>query len=239
MKYIHTKDLDKESIDVDGLQIEVNRKRIKNLYLWVYHTKGEIIINVPVHVSQKRIYTFIQSKLDWLKKTHLRYKNNHEITPEIDIKNNAHYLGKLYPLIVQKSKTKNQVVFQNSTFELQLKDKNTMSNRQKLLIEWYRSELKKIIPSLLSKWERTIQVRVNGWNLRKMSARWGSCDTYERKILFNVELAKKPIACIEYIIVHELIHLLERNHNQKFYKYMDKYLPNWKHLKKELNQKYD
>ena len=102
--------------------------------------------------------------------------------------------------------------------------------------EWYRTELKKIIPELIEKWEKRMNLKVNEWQVKLMKIKWGSCNIEKKRIWLNLELAKKPIYCLEYIIVHEMVHLLERHHNDKFLYYMDTYLPNWKQLRTELNK---
>ena len=101
--------------------------------------------------------------------------------------------------------------------------------------EWYRAELKNIVPALIDKWEKKIGVQMEDWSIRSMKTKWGSCNIKAKRILLNLELAKKPLRCLEYIIVHEVIHLLERYHNDIFLAYMNTYLPSWKKLKRELN----
>ncbi|EIM74402.1 hypothetical protein A3SI_16125 [Nitritalea halalkaliphila LW7] len=116
-----------------------------------------------------------------------------------------------------------------------VKPSYTTEQKAELLKEWYRAELKEVLAELLPKWEKILGVRANEVKVQTMRTKWGSCNTDKGNLLFNIELAKKPYDCIEYVVVHELAHLLERTHNDNFIAYLDKYLPNWKHLKEELN----
>jgi predicted metal-dependent hydrolase len=112
----------------------------------------------------------------------------------------------------------------------------SFEKRHELMTEWYRGELKKQIPSIIDKWEKILNVKVEDWQVKKMKTKWGSCNIEKKRIWVNLELAKKPEHCLEYIIVHEMVHLLERHHNERFQYYMDTYLPNWRKLKTELNK---
>ena len=103
------------------------------------------------------------------------------------------------------------------------------------MTEWYRKELRELIPPLIAKWEPILGVRVNEFGIKKMKTRWGSCNPEVKRIWLNLELAKKSPTCIEYVLVHEMAHLLERSHNETFVAYMDKFLPNWRAIKAELN----
>lgn len=112
---------------------------------------------------------------------------------------------------------------------------STKEQRERILLEWYRSELKKQIPGLISKWENIIGVKVNSWGVKLMKTRWGTCNPKAKRIWINLELAKKSPRCLEYIIVHEMVHLLEKHHNKRFYAFMKQFLPNWREIKAELN----
>jgi predicted metal-dependent hydrolase len=118
---------------------------------------------------------------------------------------------------------------------LQVKENATTEEKAMLMKEWYRKELKKIVPPLIEKWEPIIGVKSNSWGIKVMKTKWGTCNVDEKRIWLNLELSKKPLNCIEYIIVHELVHLLERSHNDKFVFYMDKFMPKWRQYRDELN----
>jgi hypothetical protein len=107
--------------------------------------------------------------------------------------------------------------------------------RQKILDHWYRKELKEMIPPLIEKWQQIMSLQVNAWGVKKMKTRWGTCNTMARRIWINLELGKKPVQCLEYIVVHEMVHLLERKHNERFVAHMDKLLPQWRSLRNQLN----
>jgi hypothetical protein len=130
-----------------------------------------------------------------------------------------------------------KVVLKNKKFiELHIKPNTSTAKRHEILTEWHRSELKKSIPPLIEKWEKILNVKVNEWYVKQMKTKWGSCNIEKKRIWLNLELAKKPEHCLEYIIVHEMVHLLERHHNDRFLYFMDTYLPNWRKLKDELNK---
>jgi predicted metal-dependent hydrolase len=118
---------------------------------------------------------------------------------------------------------------------LYVRPNSTKERRQKLLNDWYRQQLRAAIPTFLEKWQKEIGVTIGEWGIKRMKTKWGSCNLQARRIWLNLELAKKSPRCLEYIIVHELVHVLERKHNNRFYGYLTKYLPDWKEIKKELN----
>jgi len=120
--------------------------------------------------------------------------------------------------------------------DLHVKPETPTSKRHEIMTEWYRVQLKNQIPAIISKWEKILKIKVGDWKVQQMKTKWGSCNIEKKRIWINLELAKKPEHCLEYIIVHEMVHLLERHHNDKFLYYMDTHLPNWKQLKTELNK---
>ena len=128
-----------------------------------------------------------------------------------------------------------KVILKNKTYiDLYVRPGTPIEKRHGIITEWYRVELKKQIPAMIDTWEKQLNIKVNDWQIKQMKTKWGSCNIEKKRIWINLELAKKPDCCLEYIIVHEMIHLLERTHNDRFFYYMDKYLPNWKQLKTQL-----
>ena len=145
-------------------------------------------------------------------------------------------MGHPYILNVIESKEKQRVELRDRKYmELYIRPGHTKDKREKLLREWYRKELKALIPEYIQKWEKIIGVKVEDWGVKLMKTRWGTCNVRDKRIWINLELAKKNSRCLDYIIVHEMVHLLERKHNEQFKAYMDRFLPNWKSIKKELN----
>ncbi|MDY0078362.1 MAG: SprT-like domain-containing protein, partial [Bacteroidales bacterium] len=117
-----------------------------------------------------------------------------------------------------------------------IRPKSSREQKQIAINEWYRSELKKLIPEIIEKWEHKIGVQVSEWQVKQMKTKWGTCNIEKKRIWINLELAKKPIHCLEYIVVHEMIHLLERHHNDRFLSLMEKHMPQWKFYREELNR---
>lgn len=128
------------------------------------------------------------------------------------------------------------VVVKHKTIELYVKPRTSFEKKQKIIDDWYRNQLKELTIPIVEKWESVMGVSVNEIGVRKMKTKWGTCNNETKRIWLNLELAKKPFHCIEYIIVHELVHLLERNHNERFLTYMDKFMPEWRTLRQELNR---
>ena len=147
-----------------------------------------------------------------------------------------YYQGKRYLLnVVYTNKKQRVIIRKNSQIDLYVREGSTKEQRKRVMMEWYRSELKKQIPALIGKWEKKIGVSVNSWGVKLMKTKWGTCNPKDKRIWFNLELAKKNPRCLEYIVVHEMIHLLEKHHNEKFYAYLEQFFPNWKEIKSELN----
>lgn len=223
---------------IDNYKIDVIKKNIKNLHLSVHPPSGRIRIASPSRLSDETIRLFAISKLPWIKKHIKRFNNQDRQTEREYISGESHYVfGTRYLLNVIPTNSKSQVTIRNRKFiDLYVKEGSTKAQRAKLLNEWYRHQLKDQMPALIDKWEKEIGVGVNEWGIKKMKTRWGSCNIKSKRIWINLELAKKPIECLEYIIVHEMIHLLVRKHNEKFKAYMNKFVPQWSQYKEELNR---
>jgi len=124
----------------------------------------------------------------------------------------------------------------NSALELHVQQNISAAQREEVLKQWYREQLRALIPPLLQKWQDALGVKVSEWGIKRMKTKWGSCNTKSRRIWLNLELAKKPVQCLEYIIVHEMLHLLEKKHNEIFISYIDKFFPKWRFFREELNR---
>lgn len=227
-----------EEIIINDIKIDVIRKNIKNIHLGVYPPNGRVRLAVPTQISEDTIRLFLISKLHWIKKHQKNFQAQERVPPREYKQRESHYfLGNRYLLNIIDDAQRPKVVLNGKKFiDLHIPPNTPTQKRDKILKEWYRSELKKLIPPLIQKWEEKIGVQVNDWQIKQMKTRWGTCNINKKRIWLNLELAKKPLHCIEYIIVHEMVHLLERNHNKKFIGYMDTFLPNWRRLKEELKQ---
>ncbi len=227
-----------ERFTVNDIEIELIKKDIKNLHLSVLPPNGRVRISAPKRMDDEAIRLFAISKLSWIKKQRSKFKNQ-ERQPEREfVSGESHYfLGERYLLnVIYTNKRKQGVEIRNKTYlDLFVREGSNKEQRQKVMKEWYRGELKAIIPPLIEKWEPIIDVKVASWGVKHMKTRWGSCNTTAKRIWINLELAKKSPICLEYIVVHEMVHLLERHHNERFISYMGKFLPNWRSIKAELN----
>lgn len=225
-------------ITINDLSIDVVRKNIKNMHLSVYPPSGRVRIAAPLNIDDEAVRLFAISKLSWIKKNQRKFENQDRQSPRKFAERESHYFqGKRYLLRAIEHNAPSKVQLKTKTYiDLFVRPETSIEQRQIILNEWYRKELKKQIPLIIKKWEKIIQVVVNDWGVKQMKTKWGTCNIEEKRIWINLELAKKPSQCLEYIVVHEMIHLLERHHNDRFLYYMDKYMPQWKLYKEELNR---
>lgn len=226
-----------QQIDLGNIIVDVDQKDIKNIHLSVYPPTGRVRIAAPVRFDLETIRMFVISKLSWIKKQQDKFQKQSRETPRIYKSRESHYIfGKRYLLKVEAKAEKAEVLISHDKLILRVRPETTPEQKHILLQEWYREQLKALVPPYITKWEEILGVRVNDFGIKKMKTKWGACNIEAKRIWLNLELAKKPFECIEYIIVHEMVHLLERNHNDRFTAYMDKYLPQWRHLREELNR---
>lgn len=226
-----------QHIELGNIKIEVEQKDIKNIHLSVYPPNGAVRISAPSRMELDTIRVFAINKLQWIKQQQEVFNNQERETPREYLTKESHYfLGKRYLLKVLIHDEPPKVVLKHNTIELYVRPKSTEEKREEILDNWYREELRTIAEKMIPKWEKKMNVKASGFGIRKMKTKWGSCNTDTKRILLNLELAKKPLECIEYIVVHELVHLLERSHNQVFVAYMDKFLPKWRFYREKLNE---
>ena len=226
-----------QQIELGNIKIDVELKNIKNIHLSVYPPNGKVKISAPERMDLDTIRVFTISKLKWIKKQQEAFRNQERETPREYLTKESHYFkGKRYLLKVIEHNAKPKVILKHSAIELYIRPNATIEKRKQILDEWYRAELKKIVPKMIEKWEKKIGVKSNEFGIKKMKTKWGTCNTKAKRIWLNLEIAKKPFECLEYIIVHELVHLLERRHNEKFVKYMNEFMPKWRFYREELNR---
>lgn len=227
-----------EEITVNKIKIDLIRKDIKNIHLAVYPPTGRVRIAAPLATDEDTIRLFIISKLGWIKRSQRKIEGQERIPPREFKQRESHYFqGRRYLLNIIESELPPKVILQSKTFiDLYVKPNTPTKKRYEILTEWYRLQLKMHIPALIEKWQKIIGVTVYDWKVKQMKTMWGACNIEKGRIWLNLELAKKPEECLEYIVVHEMVHLLEKNHNERFHFLMSKYLPNWKQLKVKLNK---
>jgi len=230
--------LGKTMINVNGIDVQVVRKDIKNLHLGVYPPNGHVRVAVPEHVSDDNVRLAVVSKLSWIKKQQRDFKDQPRQSERAYVSGECHYfLGRRYRLeLIERVGKAEVTTFKSGKLKMVVKPGTSIERKEKLLNAWYREELKKIIPELLSKWQPIIGRQADDWGIKKMKTKWGSCNIEKHRIWLNLELAKKPPECLEYILVHELVHLLERQHNDRFRAHLDRFLPQWRHCRDMLNR---
>jgi len=224
-------------ITVSGLRVSIVRKAIKNLHLGVYPPNGRVRVAAPLAVSDDAVRLAVIGKLGWIKRQQARFKTQPRQSEREMVSGESHYfLGRRYRLRVIERDGASRVVLRNrSTIELYVRRETSVEHRKSTLQRWYRQQLRALIPPLLEKWESALEIEVADCGIKRMKTKWGACNAEARRIWLNLELAKKPVQCIEYIIVHELAHLIERHHNDRFTSIMDKHLPQWRLNQQELN----
>ncbi len=216
-------------ITVSDIPVEIVRKNIKNIHLAVYPPDGKVRISVPQNITDDNVRLAIVSKLSWIKKRQDEFLKQPRQPERFYVSGESHYYqGKRYILDVVERQGKHSFQLKsNARMLLQVNPGTTKENRALVANDWYRLQIKKDIIRLLEKWQPVIGKEVSSWGVKKMKTKWGSCNITDRRIWINLELAKKSPECLEYILVHELVHLHERHHNDNFKRLMDKFLPHW------------
>ena len=223
---------------ISDISVQVVRKDIKNLHLSVYPPDGHVRVAVPSQMTDDNIRLAVISRLGWIKKQQTRFQAQPRQSKREMVTGESHYVfGKRYRLEVMERWGRHEITIKNnSTLQLFVNPGTSTTNRTLVLNQWYRDQLKERIPDLLNHWQSVIGEQVSDWGIKRMKTRWGTCNIAERRIWLNLELAKKPVECLQYVLVHELVHLLERHHNERFKAYMDKYLPQWQRYRDVLKQ---
>ena len=225
-------------IMVNNLVVDVARKDIKNLHLAVYPPDGRVRVAAPLRVDDEAVRLAVISKLAWIKRQQAKFEGQERQSAREYVTGESHYYwGKRYLMNVIYHDAPPKVVIRNKTkLDLFVRTGSDTAQRERVLLAWYRQQIKQAIPPLIAKWEAIIGVQVADWGVKRMKTKWGTCTIEARRIWLNLELIKKPPNCLEYIIVHEMVHLLERLHNDRFVAYMDKFMPQWRLFREELNQ---
>lgn len=227
--------IEPEVLEVAGLTIDVVRKDIKNMHLAVYPPTGRVRLAVPTATKDERLRMFAITKLPWIKK-HVEEMQSRPIeNPKEYVYRESHYLfGRRYLLKLIPSR-KSKVELTKRYMKLFVPESATVEKKRNVVNEFYREQLKLAIPELLAKAESRLGVKCNRWSIRSMKTKWGSCNPDAGHILLNLELAKKPFECLEYVVIHELLHLTHKTHNRQFFEALSHHLPNWTYQKRKLN----
>ena len=231
------KSIKTDHITLGEITIKVELKNIKNIHLNVYPPDGEVRISAPESMTLDRVRVFALSKLGWIKKQQQSFKEQPREAPREFINYESHYfLGERY--LLKLIPVKQGFRIEKTTKELLMyaPESASVEKRREILEEWYREQLRKIAGKMITKWEKVMNLEVREYKIRKMRTKWGTCNREAGRIWLNLELARKPMDCIEYIVVHEMVHFLERTHNERFTELMDFYMPLWRSHREELNR---
>jgi len=224
------------TIRLGELAIRVTRKEIKNVHLSVHPPTGRVTISAPARLSLDTIRAFAITRLAWIRDQQRKLRDQERETRRDYIERESHYLwGQRYLLKVVEKEEPPSIRARRNRLELQIRPGTTGKRRRELFEEWYRSQLREALTLLVDKWERRLGIAVAGIHVQRMRTKWGSCNAPRRTIRLNTDLARKPKQCLEYILVHELVHFRVRRHDERFVELMDKHLPNWRHLRQVLN----
>ena len=225
------------TLSLGKINVEVIQKDIKNVHLSVHPPNGKVTISAPKRMDIEAIRTYAVNKLSWIKKEQDKIAKQERETKREFINRESHYFkGECYLMKIIEHNFPPKVELKHEKIELYVRPNSTREKRMKVMDNWYREQLKSEITRLIDDWEKKMAVQVSEFGVKRMKTRWGSCNFKKKRIWLNLELAKKPIECLEYVVVHEMVHLLEKNHNKQFYALIDKYYPRWKHSKTLLNR---
>ena len=217
--------------------VDVVKKDIKNIHLSVYPPSGRVRISAPLRMDLDTIRVFAISKLGWIKQQRKKFREQEREYPREYLDRESHYLwGKRYLLKIIEQDTAPEVVLKHRQIVLKIRPESSDEKKDAILDQWYRGQLKQAVPALIAKWEPLIGVRVERFFVQRMKTKWGSCNSALHRIRLNTDLAKKPIDCLEYIVVHEMMHILAPTHNHRFMALMARFMPQWQMHREMLNR---
>lgn len=216
--------------------VEVVRKSIKSLRLVVYRATGKVRIAVPLRVSEAEVLQVVTARLDWIRRQQEKFAQHVHPAPLEYVTGEVHpFQGRHFRLNVVEQIGTPRVIQHEDSLEMQVRPNSDTAQRAAVLSAWYRTQLQAQIPALIAHWQPIMGVQVGEWRIKQMKTKWGTCNTRVHRIWLNLELAKYLPACLEYVVVHEMTHLLEPSHNARFKALMDQFMPNWRECKKVLN----
>jgi len=219
------------------IAVDVLRKDIKNVHLSVHPPTGRVRIAAPERMSLDTVRVFAISKLGWIRQQQRKLAEQERETPREYLNRESHYVwGQRYLLKLIEGDFPPSVELSHSRMILRVRRGITGEKKQAILEEWYRKQVKNEVPALTAKWKRLMGVKVRRLFVQRMKTKWGSCNHRTGTIRLNTDLAKKPIDCLEYIVVHEMVHLIEPTHNARFLALMDQFMPKWQMYREVLNR---
>jgi predicted metal-dependent hydrolase len=226
-----------EMIQVGDLWIQVTRKNIKNVHLSVYPPDGRVTLSAPADTRIDAARAYAASKLGWIRRQQQRLRQQIREPRRQYVTRESHYMwGRRYLLVIEESNTRPGVVLDHKRITLHVRPGSSRDKRAEILHEWHKRQLHDIVPGLIEKWESRIGVTVASYYLQRMKTKWGSCNPGAGNIRLNTELVKKPRDLLEYVVVHEMIHLLEPIHSDRFISLLSQHYPAWQEARLELNE---
>ena len=236
MYNIRSKTISTTQLHIQDVTVELTRKNVKNINLRVMQPEGQVRVSAPKRMPVDLIYAFVTSKYDWILLQQQRLQAHTNKNAFLYQSGEKHFcFGQQYELRCIDSNAKPKVFWNGQVLELHAKEHATYEKRQSILEAWYREQLKNHIPILINKYERLMSLAVQEFGVKKMKTRWGTCNPKAKRIWLNLELAKKPIECLEYVVLHEMTHFIEPKHNQRFYDLVTQYMPEWRNAEKKLS----
>lgn len=226
---------------IGELDIQLTRKDIKNLHISVMPPDGEVRVSAPTAMTDTAIRMAVIHRIPWIRRQQASFAKQERQSTRQMVDGETHYLwGRRYRLLVNNLdtdlKSAQSVKLSRGRLVLSVNPSASTESKLHLLDEYYRSRLKSKIPDIVQKWSQVTNISCDSWHIQKMKTKWGSCNIEEKRILLNLELAKKPLPCLEYIVLHELLHFKERQHNDRFKALLDTYMPDWRSRRDLLNQ---
>jgi predicted metal-dependent hydrolase len=226
-----------ETIQIGDIVIAMTRKDIKHVHLSVHPPLGRVSLVAPTRTRLEVARAYAISKIGWIREQRAKLQGQARETPRRFIERESHYLwGRRYLLSVVEEDTKPSVLLSHRSITLVVRPGSTLAKRDEVMQEWHRSLLHEAVPALIRKWEAKLGVTVSGYFLQRMKTKWGGCNHRAGNIRLNTELVKKPKDLLEYVVVHEMVHLVEPTHSERFVALLDKHYPAWREARAELNE---
>lgn len=222
-------------LECDGLAITLLRKRVKNLNLRIHQT-GDVQISAPLAMPLDKVYRFLHDKRAWIDfhRERLLQREPLSLTKTLQPGETLFFLGQPHGIEIHHTLKKNHLIAGQNMLHFFIKPDLSLEKKQQLLKHWYSEQMQCRLPALFEKWESIIGVHAHQYTIKTMKTRWGSCHPLQKRISLNLRLIEKPLICLEYVIVHELVHLLEASHNKRFYMLMSRFMPEWQSIKMQL-----
>lgn len=223
---------------IGGQEVKISKKsNLKNIYLRIVPPDGNIKVSAPIMCRDEEIRNFVLKKMPQISMIQNDFKNQPRQTKREYVSGEAHYLwGKPYMLEVKYGNKKSEVIKNPGRIVLKVPDGTDEKKRESILTEWYRTELKRNLEIVSKKCEQNTGIKADEYRVKNMKTKWGTCNIENRRIWINLQLVKKPLECLEYVVTHELVHLIERNHTNRFRELVDGFYPGWRQAKKKLSE---